>query len=68
MTLNDGSDVASAAALAKSADVAIVMVGLVQAEGHDFPIELPDAQDDLIAAVAAANPHTVIVLKTGAPC
>jgi beta-glucosidase len=30
-------------------------------------LTLPEHQDDLIAKVAAANPHTVIVLETGSP-
>jgi beta-glucosidase len=67
VTLDDGRDLARAGALAKAADVAVVMAGQVQGEGRDFPVELPDMQDRLIAAVAAANPRTVIVLKTGAP-
>jgi beta-glucosidase len=28
---------------------------------------LPDDQDKLVAAVAAANPHTIVVLETGGP-
>lgn len=30
-------------------------------------LRLPGYQDDLIAAVAAANPHTIVVLNTGDP-
>ena len=30
-------------------------------------LSLPDKQDDLISAVAAANPHTIVVLETGGP-
>ena len=30
-------------------------------------LSLPEHQDDLIAAVAAANPHTIVVLETGGP-
>jgi beta-glucosidase len=37
-------------------------------EGVDAAdLALPDRQDDLIAAVAAANPKTVVVLETGGP-
>jgi beta-glucosidase len=62
----DGSDPARAAALAKSADVAIVFATQWEAEGIDLPnLSLPDRQDALIAAVAAANPHTIVVLETG---
>ena len=65
---NDGVDTAAAAALAKSSDVALVMVGNKDSEGHDRPnLELPETQSQLVAAVAAANPHTVVVLKTGGP-
>jgi len=64
ITVVDGSNIAQAAALAKSSDVAIVMVGDRDAEGRDQPVTLGD-QDNLVAAVAAANPKTVVVLKTG---
>jgi beta-glucosidase len=68
ITYNDGSQLSSAASLAASADVTIVMVGNKDSEGHDRPnLSLPDKQDALIDAVAAANPHTVVVLKTGGP-
>jgi beta-glucosidase len=37
-------------------------------ESGDAPsLSLPDNQDELISAVAAANPHTVVVLITGNP-
>jgi beta-glucosidase len=61
----DGSDIAAAAALAQSADVAIVMVGDNETEGQDHPISLSGNQDQLVAAVAAANPNTVVVVKSG---
>jgi Glycosyl hydrolase family 3 C terminal domain. len=51
--------------------VAVVVVGRssrIESEGHDLPsMNLPAGQDDLIAAVEAANPHTVVVLNTGDP-
>ena len=63
---NSGQDVAAAAAAAKSADVAIVFAYQWEAEGMDLPtLSLPDNQDALIEAVAAANPHTIVVLETG---
>ncbi|HKR82627.1 MAG TPA: glycoside hydrolase family 3 C-terminal domain-containing protein [Terriglobales bacterium] len=66
ITYNDGSDPQTAATLAKSADVALVMVGNKDRENVDRPnLLLPNQQDDLIDAVAAANPHTIVVLKTG---
>lgn len=65
---NDGADPAAAAALAKSSDVALVMVGNVDREGRDrLNLALPDNQDQLVSAVAAANPRTVVILKTGGP-
>jgi beta-glucosidase len=67
--LNDGSNIASAVALAQTSSVAIVMVGDNETEGVDDSISLSGNQhpnqDALVEAVAAANPHTVVVLKTG---
>ncbi len=62
---DDGKDIDRAASLAKSADVAIVMVGDNEVEGKDHSISLGGNQDELVHAVAAANPHTIVVLKTG---
>jgi beta-glucosidase len=63
---DSGADPATAAALAKSADVAIVFAYQWESEGMDLDsLSLPDKQDELIAQVAAANPHTVVVLETG---
>src|SRR5258708_23893789 len=63
-----GTDLNSAAALAKNADVAIVFVSRWESEGRDSNnMSLPDNQDALVAKVAAANPHTVVVLETGNP-
>ena len=94
---NNGSDIASAVALAGQSDVAIVMVGntpretrdlptlslpVVPAmkpppdecdeeaqheEGEDCPETLPSVvtdQEALVRAIIAANPNTVVVLKT----
>ena len=63
----DGSDPAAAAALAKGADVAIVFATQWATEAMDIRLTLDDQQDALIEAVAAANPHTVVVLETGGP-
>jgi len=61
-----GTDPAIAAALAKNSDVAIVFASVWESEGMDLDtLSLTDHQDDLIAAVAAANPHTIVVLETG---
>ena len=64
----DGSDLTKAAAVAKAAKVAIVFVNTDDSEGRDRPnLELPDHQDDLVEAAAAANPNTIVVLNTGGP-
>src|SRR5208283_5246967 len=63
---NDGADPAAAAALAKASEIAVVFVNQPTREGRDVPtLALPDKQDELVSAVAAANPHTIVVLETG---
>jgi len=63
-----GTGPAEAAAAAKDADVAIVFAYKWASEGMDLDtLSLPHEQDDVIAAVAAANPHTIVVLETGNP-
>jgi len=65
---DSGANPASAAVLAKTADVAIVFAYQWESEGMDLEnLSLPEHQDDLIARVAAANPRTVVVLETGGP-
>jgi beta-glucosidase len=65
---NEGEDIPDAAALAKSSEVAIVFVNQPTSEGKDLPtLTLPNNQDRLVEAVAAANPHTIVVLETGGP-
>jgi beta-glucosidase len=65
---NAGTDASAAADFAKSADVAIVFVNQPMYESHDAKtLSLPDNQDALVSAVAAANPHTIVVLETGGP-
>ena len=65
---DDGSDLARAAEVAKAAKVAIVFVNTDDSEGRDRPsLELPNHQDELVEAVAAANPNTIVVLNTGGP-
>ncbi|WP_425839258.1 beta-glucosidase [Streptomyces fractus] len=63
--------IAEAARAAAEADVALVVVGTnarVESEGHDrTSLALPGRQDDLVKAVAAANPHTVVLVNAGAP-
>ena len=83
VTYSDGSSQADAVAAASAADVAVVFVGDGESEGVDRPDMTlanakfcvlagcqpygPGNQDDLIKAVAAANPNTVVVLTTGGP-
>lgn len=68
ITYNAGTDLEAAATLAKQSDVAIVFVSRWETEGNDsINMSLPDNQDDLVAKVAAANPHTIVVLETGNP-
>jgi beta-glucosidase len=61
--------IAAAVSAAKSASVAVVVVSDdTESEATDRPsLNLPSAQDELISAVAAANPHTVVVVDAGAP-
>ena len=56
----------AAVASAKRAKVAIVFAGDFNQEGTDRPtLYLPGVADALISAVAAVNPHTIVVLNTG---
>jgi beta-glucosidase len=67
----DDVEIAAAAALAASSDVAVVVVGTnaeVESEGFDRKsLSLPGRQDELVRRVAAANPRTVVVVNSGAP-
>ena len=57
-----------AAQLAADCDVAVVFASTAVGEGMDrTSLALPGDQDQLIAAVAAANSRTVVVLNTGGP-
>jgi beta-glucosidase len=63
-----GTDASSAASLAKSADVAIVFADQYMSEsGDSSSLSLPGKQNELISAVTAANPRTIVVLITGNP-
>jgi beta-glucosidase len=63
--------IAEAAETARNADTAVVMVATtdrVESEGFDrTDLRLPGRQDDLVRAVAAANPNTVVVVNSGSP-
>lgn len=65
MTVWDGHDVAAAAAAAQKAQIAIVMVGDQDSEGRDQSLDLPEDQNQLVAAIAKANPRTIVVVKSG---
>ena len=60
-----GSDPASAAALAGKSDAAIVFVTQYDSEGSDGSLQLEGNQDALVAAVAKANPRTIVVIESG---
>jgi hypothetical protein len=65
---HDGVDVKAAAAFAKASEIAIVFVNEYTTEGRDLPsLNLSGAQNELVSAVAAANPRTIVVLETGGP-
>ena len=65
---SDGSDADAAAKLAASSDVAVVVVGDEEKEGEDrTSLSLSPDQDKLVRSVVAANPHTIVVLNSGAP-
>ena len=76
VTYDPGADPDAAATAAKGADVAIVFAYQWESEGMDLPtLALPHYkldgkdvdQDAIVAAVAKANPHTIVVLETGSP-
>ena len=61
-------DIDAAVAAARTSKVAVVFAGDFSSEGYDRPsLDLPGDENALIAAVAAANPRTVVVLNTGGP-
>lgn len=74
VTTDDGSDQERAAALARAAEIAVVLVGKSGTGGlRDEPclsLQCSDReldQDELISTVAAANPNTVVVMQTPGP-
>ncbi|UFS60628.1 glycoside hydrolase family 3 protein [Subtercola endophyticus] len=68
---NPDALIAEAVAAAKAADVAVVVVGTnakVESEGFDrTSLALPGRQDELVRAVAAVNPRTVVIVNSGSP-
>ncbi len=68
VSYDPGRDPDAAASAAKKADVAIVFVLQHTHEGGDLEtLSLPDGQDALVRSVAAANPHTIVVIESGDP-
>ncbi|MBK3577880.1 glycoside hydrolase family 3 protein [Streptomyces sp. MBT65] len=67
----DDEEIERAVALAREAEVAVVVVGTteeVESEGFDRDtLALPGRQDELVRRVAEANPRTVVVVNSGAP-
>ncbi|MFB7453934.1 beta-glucosidase [Streptomyces sp. NPDC056194] len=63
--------IAEAVEAARAADTAVVVVATterVESEGFDRKdLALPGRQDDLVRAVAAVNPNTVVVVNAGSP-
>jgi beta-glucosidase len=70
-TASEDELLAEAERIAAQADVAVVVVGTtseVESEGFDrASLALPGRQDELVRRVAAANPHTVVVVNAGSP-
>jgi beta-glucosidase len=68
VTFASGEDAQAAAKAAQQADIVLVFAEQWMTEGSDVSnLSLPGQQDGLIEAVAAANPHTIVVLETGGP-
>lgn len=67
----DARLIQQAVEIARGADVAVVFAGLtdrIESEGYDRKnLDLPQAHNQLIEAVAAVQPNTVVVLHNGAP-
>ncbi|HET7506254.1 MAG TPA: glycoside hydrolase family 3 C-terminal domain-containing protein [Kofleriaceae bacterium] len=66
------SGTSAAVAAATGADAAVVVVGSMPfingREDHDrLTMDLAEAQEALVKAVRAANPHTILVLETSYP-
>ncbi|THV43651.1 glycoside hydrolase family 3 protein [Glycomyces buryatensis] len=68
---DEGRLIAEAVAAARTSEAAVVVVSttaLTESEGSDRKnLRLPGRQDELVAAVAAANPNTIVVVNSGSP-
>lgn len=71
ITFDEGKDIASAVALAKQADVALLAMGEwqgVEGEGFDRSnLDLPGNQEALLEAVVATGKPAVLILENGRP-
>ncbi len=65
------AEIDAAVEAARAADVAVVVVGTnsaIESEGFDREnLDLPGHQNELVEAVAAVNPRTVVVINSGSP-
>ncbi|MFJ6376209.1 beta-glucosidase [Pseudarthrobacter oxydans] len=65
------AEIQAAVETARASDVAVVVVGTnaaIESEGFDrTDLDLPGHQNDLVEAVAAVNPRTVVVVNSGSP-
>jgi beta-glucosidase len=68
---NKDEELQKAVDAAKKADVAILYIGTtldIEAEGRDrTSLELPGNQEELVKAVLAVNPRTIVVLMNAGP-
>ncbi|MEV6861911.1 glycoside hydrolase family 3 C-terminal domain-containing protein [Streptosporangium subroseum] len=68
---DDEVELAAAVELARTCDAVVVVVGTteeIESEGVDRThLDLPGRQDELVRAVAAANPATVVIVNSGGP-
>lgn len=69
--LPDEEELARAVELARACDAAIVVVGTtdaIESEGFDrSSLALPGRQDELVSAIAAVSPRTIVLVNSGGP-
>jgi beta-glucosidase len=65
----DTTNLTKAAAAAAASDASVVIVGIHSGEGADRAnLSLGSGQDELIAAIAAAQPNTIVVVRCPGAC
>jgi beta-glucosidase len=65
---NGTADIPQAVAAAQAATYAIVFANAPEGEESDLTtLDLSSADETMIADVAAANPHTIVVINSGSP-